>query len=505
MNINFTPTKTDNAPLLVLLIEDDEDDYIYVRDILQDVDGRSYHIQWVDNYHDAQKITDQKKFDVYLLDFFLGEIDKTGLHLLEEIKSKQHDVPVIIMTGKGDHMLDVQAMQAGAADFLTKGDFTPEMLERSMRYAITQYRTLNQLRESQQQIRDFLENATDLILILDADGQFVFANRACTDILKYNDTDLQTLKLEDIIHPDCKHTISQFYELLDHESANGVIITTAFQSKDGTKIEVEGNINSRQENGYGVSIRGIFRNMTQVNKFQRQQLEFNLQREKNQQLRQMVMDLSHDIRTPLTGLSTSVYLMGKSKTEQDRIRHQDKIEYQIERLNKMAEKLLSVTRLSNDTQFELASTDINKLIKDIASTFVDSYHFKEIALLLHLYDELPHIEIDVFHFERVISNLLENALNYTDVGGIVTILTQQLSDKLVEITITDTGIGIPPEELPNIFNEFYRVDKARTDGNRLGLGLAITHRIITLMGGNIFVESIVGEGTTFKIQFPIQR
>ncbi|HEY3275912.1 MAG TPA: response regulator [Syntrophorhabdaceae bacterium] len=131
----------------VLLIEDDEDDYILVKGLLSKVVSTKYHIEWVRTYEDALKAIDGDRHDVFLLDYYLG--DHNGLELLREINRRGLSTPVIFLTGFGDYEMDVEAMHAGASDYLVKGQINGPLLERSIRYTITQKITEEKLRHAQ--------------------------------------------------------------------------------------------------------------------------------------------------------------------------------------------------------------------------------------------------------------------------------------------------------------------------------------------------------------------
>jgi signal transduction histidine kinase len=137
----------DNARIKVLLIEDDEDDYILVRSMLSKVTSTKYDLKWVSTYDAALEAIDTGCCDAYLLDYYLGE--RNGLELLREIGLRGITEPVILLTGQGDYEIDVEAMRLGAADYLVKGQLNSSLLERSIRYAITQKMTEEKLRQSQ--------------------------------------------------------------------------------------------------------------------------------------------------------------------------------------------------------------------------------------------------------------------------------------------------------------------------------------------------------------------
>ncbi len=135
----------------VLLIEDDEDDYILVRDLLSEVPHVEYNVQWAVNYDQGVKEIDVPAHDVCLLDYRLGE--RNGIDLLYEAMGKGYRVPIIFLTGQGNYEVDMEAMKAGAADFLAKGEISGPILDRSIRYAIEHRRILENLRESEGRCR----------------------------------------------------------------------------------------------------------------------------------------------------------------------------------------------------------------------------------------------------------------------------------------------------------------------------------------------------------------
>jgi DNA-binding NtrC family response regulator len=137
----------DKELIKVLVVDDDEDDYLLVRDMLSDVQGRRFKMSWASSRQDALEALEAAGPDVCLLDYRLGE--NTGLDLLEDPAVKGSNVPVIMMTGQGDWEIDHKAMRAGASDYMVKGLLTGSGLERSIRYAMEQKASELKLREKQ--------------------------------------------------------------------------------------------------------------------------------------------------------------------------------------------------------------------------------------------------------------------------------------------------------------------------------------------------------------------
>jgi DNA-binding NtrC family response regulator len=149
----------------ILLIEDDEDDYLFVKSLLSKTPSPKFDLDWVADYDAGLELILERRHDVYLLDFRLGE--HTGLDLLRHLRQQGNEVPVILFTGQGGYEIDVEAMQSGAADYLIKGQITADMLERSIRYTIERKNAKDELRQH----RDHLEE-----MVLERTAQLEQAN-----------------------------------------------------------------------------------------------------------------------------------------------------------------------------------------------------------------------------------------------------------------------------------------------------------------------------------------
>ncbi len=141
----------DDDLIRVLLVDDDEDDYVLVRDLLVEAVGSRFDLDWRASYEEALEAMDHSQHQIYLVDYRLGE--RNGLELLGAAVASGCDAPVIMLTGQGGHEVDLSAMRAGAADFLAKDTLTAELLERSLRYAIERRRAERDLRQHAQELQ----------------------------------------------------------------------------------------------------------------------------------------------------------------------------------------------------------------------------------------------------------------------------------------------------------------------------------------------------------------
>ena len=152
---NDSPIPMGDQTMKILLVEDDEDDYVILRKMLSQIPGQTYNLEWASGFDDALLKTSRTDYDLFLVDYRLGI--QNGLELLRVLQGRGYPAPVILLTGKGDYEIDLQAMKSGASEYLEKGDLTPTLLERSIRYTVEHSSNLQALRESERQLRALSE------------------------------------------------------------------------------------------------------------------------------------------------------------------------------------------------------------------------------------------------------------------------------------------------------------------------------------------------------------
>ena len=190
----------DKRILRVLLVEDDEDDFLLTRDLLDDITMFDCRTQWAATYEAGRKAIAEDAFDVCLIDYRLGA--HTGLELLREATASGFRAPMILLTGQDDREIDVEAMRAGAADYLYKGKVEVVELERAIRYALERRRAEDALEEAARRERATIENALDVICTVDEAGRFVSVNPACFKTWGYHPEELVGRAYIDLIVPD---------------------------------------------------------------------------------------------------------------------------------------------------------------------------------------------------------------------------------------------------------------------------------------------------------------
>ncbi len=258
----------------------------------------------------------------------------------------------------------------------------------------------------------------------------------------------------------------------------------------------------RNTQGEVYRITGITDDITERKQIEQQQLELVVEHERVKILRDFVSEVSHDLRNPLTTLNLKIRLIRDTGDPDKRRQYLEDLSLQAARMNKMINDMLTLVRLERTGEATLARTNINQLIRGICAEMRPMIDSKAIELLLDLDEAIPEVQADVDDLSRALANLIENAAHYTPSNGRIRIETQVLRPSVV-IRVSDTGIGIRQEDLPHIFERFFRTTDARaTDQGGTGLGLAIAKQIIERHGGRIEVTSTIGRGTTFSIYLP---
>ena len=370
-------------PLRVLLVEDDEDDFVFTRDLLMEMGGGRFEVDWCATYEAGLERLARGGIDVCLLDFRLGA--RTGLELLREARSRSSDVPIILMTGLSDPEVDMDAMRSGASDYLVKGEISASLLERSIRYAIQHQRA------EEERIR----------------------------LIREQEARLQA------------------------EAAN--------QAKD-----------------------------------------------------QFLAMVSHELRTPLSAVLGWVSLLGTGKLDSEASERALRI---IERNAKaqaqIIDDLLDIARIVNGTlRLQPQTVDLAQVVEKAVEAIHPQAESRSLRILSQLDRPLQMVQGDPDRLLQVVSNLLSNAVKFTPEEGRIEIRLRR-EEELARLTVKDSGRGISPEFLPQVFERFRQAPEGARQGG-LGLGLAIVRHLVERHGGTIAAESPgEGLGATFTVLLPL--
>ncbi len=292
----------DSREIRVLLIEDDEDDYVLTRDLLADSRRTRFSLDWVSSFDDALSAIGEGQHDVYLVDYRLGEHD--GLEVLREARAAGCLRPIIVLTGQGDGEVDIAAMKAGAADYLVKGQIDSQILERSIRYSLEQSRTLEALRESEERYALSARGANDGLWVWDFGANTVYYSDRWKEMLGFSKDEIGDSPEEwfSRVHPDDVAMLRADIDAHRHGATPSIEHEHRMRAKNG---------DYRWMLARGVAVRDAAGDATRVAGSQTDITErkFAIDR--------LMHDAFHD---PLTGLPNRALFMDRLETVMERAR-----------------------------------------------------------------------------------------------------------------------------------------------------------------------------------------
>jgi two-component system phosphate regulon sensor histidine kinase PhoR len=219
---------------------------------------------------------------------------------------------------------------------------------------------------------------------------------------------------------------------------------------------------------------------------------------------ELIGNISHEFRTPLAGIKAMVETMREGAVDDKELARDflARIEDEVNRLMQLVAELTELSRIeTGGAQLELGPVDLNSLLEDTITQLTPQAARNQLTIRHKPSGDLPSVNADRERIRKVIINLLHNAIKFTGAGGNITVTAKVAGGKAI-VTIADTGLGIAREDLPHIFERFYKSDKGRSGGGT-GMGLAIAKHIIEAHGGSIQVDSEEGQGATFSFSLPL--
>ena len=373
-------------------------------------------------------------------------------------------------------------------------------------YLCSRKRAEEALRKERNLLRTIIDILPDRIFVKDTQSRLLLVNKASwmhtpnvggeEEMIGMTDSDLMPTELAEQIYADERELF-----------ANGQPI----QNREEPGRDYQGNpiyflstkVPLRDAQGNIIGLVGVSRDITNQKQAEQQRLELALQKERLELLTEFIGNMSHDLKTPLSVIKTTLYLMERLDDPARQKAKLQVIKEQTLRLEKLIQDVITMSRLEHGAKPMFELVDFNMVILDVEAKLRPTAERKHLNIHLNLLPNLPPLLADENELWRLMANLYENALHYTPEHGTIT-MTTYFAEKKVVAEVQDSGMGIDKDDMPYIFDRFYRADPARSiERGGTGLGLAIVKRIVELHGGEIVVQSDEGKGSLFRVLLPL--
>ncbi|HEX6181326.1 MAG TPA: PAS domain S-box protein [Chitinophagaceae bacterium] len=468
----------------ILIVDDDEDDFLIISDYIRNINPTRFVLHWCYNYLEALTHMKHHNYDLYFVDYRLGA--KTGLDLLKEAISAQCEEPIVLLTGKGNYKVDMEAMQAGAVDYLVKTELTSEKLERCIRYSLERSATLKALKANERKYRSIFERSKDAVFITDEHCRFIDMNEATSKLLGYSRDQLVNTDLCELItNTDLQKVYRDM--LVSNREINDMEVEMV--TSDNTKINCILSASMETDIDGTVYVQGIIHDITNLKKAEKA----TLQAEKLAATGRLVRTLAHEVRNPLNNINLSVDQLGHVPRSDEEIFLLDVIERNSKRIGGLITELLDSSR---PTEMIMEKHTLQGIMDETIATALDRITLQRINLKIEYTDEPAYIMGDKQKLKIAFLNIIINAVEaITNAPGYIAIHIGPRGSRYV-VQISDNGSGITEENLSRLFEPYFTSKR-----NGMGLGLASTLTILQAHKATVDVQSKISEGTTFSITF----
>ena len=473
-----------NLPTRILIIEDDQDDFLIIEACIKDIPEKDFLIDWCYNYEEALQRIAHAGYDIYFVDYLLGE--KTGLELLKEAIALGCEDPLVLLTGIGNREVDVQAMTIGAVDYLVKSEINTEKLERCIRYALERSSYIKALRVNERKFRSIFERSKDAVFLTGENLVFRDVNSATCDLFKYGKEDILRLSLYNLFArreaaEELRDKLAMIGEVEDLE----VELLTRSKEKRNCVLSISRQVYSTGEN----YIQGIIHDITNLKRIERATFQI----EKLRSTATLLRTLAHEVRNPLTNINLSVEQLKPELNSEDANIYLEIIARNCGRIDSLISELLD---LSRPAEISLQKSRLQEIIDSTLAAASDRISLKNIRLELAFPQEPAFVMADREKLKIALLNILINAVEAVPPQSGVINISIRKESRHYRIYINDNGGGIPEENISRIFEPYFT---SKTNG--FGLGLAATWNILQSHRAGIDVNSQLGEGTSFILSF----
>ena len=493
--------------LRVLIVEDSEDDaLLLVRQLRQG--GYRVEFERVETSGAMRAALEAQTWDLAIADYTLPQFSAPAALAL--LQSMGIDLPFIVVSGTIGENRAVAAMKSGAHDYLMKGNLARLLpaIERELREAKErQQRRLAEqaLRRNEQQFRALIENASDIILLLDGTGTVRYASPSVRRILAIDPKQVRGQPLTNWLHPDDRAAAADVLASVLATDESVKIAEWRWRDREGAWRVFEAIVKPFSDDaarltGCVVSARDI------TTRLRMEEMRRALERERElSELKLRFFSMaSHEFRTPLSVILVAAQLLEHSAPDwldAGKLRNLHRIQDATKSMSQMLTDILTIARAeAQKLDFNPQPVNLLALCREIVEEMESAYAQQSSRIRL-AFSGQEDVCLDTKLLHSIWTNLLSNALKYSSPENDV-LFEVSVEDGLATFQVVDRGIGIPEGDLPHLFELFSRGSNVgKVDGS--GLGLAVVKKCTERHGGSVTLESGEGVGTTFIVQIPV--
>jgi two-component system phosphate regulon sensor histidine kinase PhoR len=344
-------------------------------------------------------------------------------------------------------------------------------------------KTVDTITTEKNKLASVLANMADGVIMTDFEGKVLLTNEAAEKFFDFKGQSVIGKSLIEVVHDHEVDTLSKQCLKAGKEQATQFESITTRHFLRAIAIPI---IDSKPN-----MILLLFQDLTELNNIQTMR-------------RELVGNVSHELRTPIAGIKAMVDTLNDGAIDDKKAAKDflNRIESEVDRLTQIVSELTELSRIETGiAELRMEPVNLNLLIEDILIKMSPLAEREQVTLSSELKAKLPIMKIDKDRMRQTIINLVHNAIKFNRPGGSVTVTTKSNENSAV-VSIADTGVGIAKEDLPHVFERFYKADRARSSGGS-GLGLAIAKHTIQAHGGAIWAQSEEGKGSTFSFSLPL--
>lgn len=477
------------------------------------------------------------EFGAVMLD--LGLPDSLGMNSFDKIHEYYPDIPIIVFSGNENENQAIEAVRAGAQDYLVKSLNGFKMAARTIRYAIERQQIQKKLRESESRYRLIAENTDDVIWMIDPESNnFTYVSPSVKKLRGYSPEEIMSKPFFDSLTPESAREVQQFLELrlpIARKEGNLVHRVEVDQPhRDGSIVKTEVTVTYTINNDDKLFIIGVSRNITERKKVENELREseekyrlLSIELEKRIEERtskltetntalekasrakdEFLANMSHELRTPLNsilGLSESLLEQYIGSLNEKQSKAIQIIRDSGNHLLALINDILDLTKIESGNEYlDISTFDVTSICEASITFIKQLAHKKNLVIRTFIDPNLGSIQADARRLKQMLVNLLNNAVKFTERGSVELKVIRNTESKTIQFSITDTGIGISENHLDKLFKPFIQLDSGLSrEFEGTGLGLALVSRLAKMHGGSVSIESKPGKGSCFSFTIPL--